>query len=71
MPHYYLTVSIQLDALMSLRTKLNAFSKTKISLTDMVLKAASLSALKVPYTNASWMGDFVRVYKNVNMGIAV
>ena len=37
----------------------------------MILKAAAMSALKVPFTNSSWMGDFIRIYKHVNMGVAV
>lgn len=37
----------------------------------MVIKAASLASIKVPETNSSWMGSFVRRYKNVDMAIAV
>jgi len=37
----------------------------------MVIKAASLAAVKVPGTNSEWRGDFIRQYKNVNMSIAV
>jgi pyruvate dehydrogenase E2 component (dihydrolipoamide acetyltransferase) len=35
------------------------------------MKAASMAALKVPETNSSWQGDFVRRFKNVNMSFAV
>lgn len=37
----------------------------------MVIKATSLACLKVPATNSSWHGDFMREYKNVDMSIAV
>ena len=37
----------------------------------MIIKAASMACLKVPETNSTWMGDFIRRYKNVNMSIAV
>ena len=37
----------------------------------MVIKAASMAAIKVPETNSSWMGDFVRQFKNVDMSIAI
>lgn len=40
-------------------------------MTDFVLKAAALSAVKVPFINSSWMGDSIRIYKNVNMGFTV
>ena len=37
----------------------------------MVIKAASMASVKVPETNSSWMGDFIRRFKNVNMSVAV
>jgi pyruvate dehydrogenase E2 component (dihydrolipoamide acetyltransferase) len=61
-----------MDALMKLRTKLNAVSKTKISVNDLVIKAASLAAIKVPETNSQWVdGTIIRKFKNVNMSVAV
>ena len=70
-PHYYVTVSVQVDKLLTLRAKLNKHSTSKISVNDMVIKAASLAAVNVPATNSSWMGDFIREFKNVNMSVAV
>lgn len=70
-PHYYVTVSVNMDNLMKLRTKLNNVAKTKISVNDMVIKAASMACVKVPETNSSWMGDYVRKFNNVNMSVAV
>lgn len=57
--------------MMTLRAKLNKASGVKISVNDLVIKAASLAATKVPGTNAQWMGDFIREFKNVNMCVAV
>ena len=54
-----------------MRAKLNSVSNTKISVNDMVIKAASMAAIRVPEINSSWMGSFVRRYKNVDMSIAV
>jgi pyruvate dehydrogenase E2 component (dihydrolipoamide acetyltransferase) len=70
-PHYYVTVSVQVDKLLQLRGKLNKVSSSKISVNDFVMKAASIAALKVPETNSSWQGDFVRQFNNVNMSFAV
>jgi pyruvate dehydrogenase E2 component (dihydrolipoamide acetyltransferase) len=56
---------------MKLRAKLNKVSSTKISVNDFVMKATALASLRVPATNSSWMGDFVRQYNNVNMSFAV
>lgn len=53
-PHYYVTVSVNVDNLLKLRTRLNALTKTKISVNDMVIKAASLACINVPATNSSW-----------------
>jgi pyruvate dehydrogenase E2 component (dihydrolipoamide acetyltransferase) len=53
-PHYYVTVSVNVDKLLALRGRLNANSTSKISVNDLVMKAASMAALKVPETNSSW-----------------
>ena len=70
-PHYYVTVSVEVDKLLALRGKLNKHATSKISVNDMVIKAASLAATKVPQTNSQWMDDFVRQFTNVNMCVAV
>lgn len=46
-------------------------TKTKISVNDMVIKAASLACMNVPETNSSWLGESIRRFKNVNMCVAV
>jgi pyruvate dehydrogenase E2 component (dihydrolipoamide acetyltransferase) len=70
-PHYYVTIAVNVDNLIQLRSKLNAVAKSKISVNDMVIKAASLASVKVPETNSSWLGESIRRYKNVNMCVAV
>jgi len=70
-PHYYVTIQVRVDALLALREKLNKHSTSKISVNDMVIKAASLAAKAVPATNSCWMNDFVRQFKNVDMSVAV
>lgn len=56
---------------MKMRAKLNKHSESKLSVNDFVMKAAALAATKVPATNSSWMGDYIRQYDNVNMCFAV
>eukprot|EP00249_Psilotum_nudum_P019632 c27350_g1_i1 orf=294-1853(+) len=74
-PHYYLTVDICVDQLLFLRTKLNQIQEAsggkKISINDFIIKAAALALRKVPQCNSSWTDDFIRQYKNVNIGVAV
>jgi pyruvate dehydrogenase E2 component (dihydrolipoamide acetyltransferase) len=50
---------------------LNKSSKVKLSINDLVIKAASLSCVKIPEANSSWMGSFIRRYHNVDMSVAV
>lgn len=54
-----------------MRAKLNKVSSVKLSVNDFVMKAASMASVKVPATNSSWMQDYIRQYKNVNMCFAV
>lgn len=70
-PHYYVTVSVNVDNLLRLRTKLNATSKSKISVNDMVIKAASLACVNVPQTNSSWLGETIRQFNQVNICVAI
>jgi pyruvate dehydrogenase E2 component (dihydrolipoamide acetyltransferase) len=57
--------------MIQLSQKLNSFAKQKVSVNEMILKAAAIAALKVPAINSTWMGDFIRFYKDVNMGITI
>ncbi len=45
--------------------------KVKLSLNDFIIKAASLSCLKVPEANSSWQESFIRQYSSVDVSIAV
>ena len=56
---------------MKLRGKLNKVAATKLSVNDFVMKAVAMASIKVPATNSSWMGDFVRQFNNVNLSFAV
>ncbi|KAL0696464.1 hypothetical protein Bca4012_063644 [Brassica carinata] len=74
-PHYYLTVDSCVDKLMGLRSQLNSFQEAsggkRISVNDLVVKAAALALRKVPQCNSSWTDDYVRQFKNVNINVAV
>ena len=61
-----MSVAVNMDSLLKLRTKLNEVAKTKISVNDLILKATSLACMKVPETNSSWHdGNVIRRFKNV------
>jgi pyruvate dehydrogenase E2 component (dihydrolipoamide acetyltransferase) len=70
-PHFYLTVDCELDALLDLRKKMNDAAGTKISVNDFIIRAVALALKKVPAANVSWTDDAILQYKNVDISIAV
>ncbi len=70
-PHFYLTMEIVMDNAMTARAQMNDVSDVKISFNDMVVKACAMALRKHPAVNSSWMGDFVRTYQHINVGVAV
>jgi pyruvate dehydrogenase E2 component (dihydrolipoamide acetyltransferase) len=70
-PHFYLTMEINMDNVMTARTQLNEVSPVKISFNDLVVKACALALRQHPAVNSSWMGDKIRRYQHVHIGIAV
>ena len=70
-PHFYLTMSIDMDAAVASRAKLNEVSKVKISFNDLVLKACAVALKQHPAVNSSWLGDKIRTNHHVNIGVAV
>ncbi len=70
-PHFYLTVDIQLDALLKLRKELNDRGDVKLSVNDLIIKAAALALRKVPAANASWTDESMIQYERVDVSVAV
>jgi pyruvate dehydrogenase E2 component (dihydrolipoamide acetyltransferase) len=70
-PHFYLTMSIDMDAAVAARAKMNENAKVKISFNDLVLKATALALKQHPKVNSSWLGDKIRYNHHVNIGVAV
>lgn len=70
-PHFYLTMEINMDNAIGARAGMNEVSDVKISFNDMVVKAAAMALRKHPAVNASWMGDFIRQYQHIHIGVAV
>jgi pyruvate dehydrogenase E2 component (dihydrolipoamide acetyltransferase) len=70
-PHFYLTMSIDMDKAVESRARLNEVSPVKISFNDLVLKAAAVALKQHPAVNSSWLGDKIRINHHVNIGVAV
>jgi pyruvate dehydrogenase E2 component (dihydrolipoamide acetyltransferase) len=70
-PHFYLTVDIELDALLKLRKELNDRGDVKLSVNDLIIKAAALALRKVPAANTSWTDEAMIQYERVDVSVAV
>ena len=74
-PHFYLTIDVDAGPLMSARAELKSAGQgadaAKITVNDFVLKAAVQAAVKVPKANASFDGDAIMQYADVDLAIAV
>jgi pyruvate dehydrogenase E2 component (dihydrolipoamide acetyltransferase) len=76
-PHFYVTMDIEIDALLKLRSQLNAKSPKdgagafKLSVNDLVIKAAAVTLRRVPRVNASWTEDAIALYDDVDISVAV
>ena len=70
-PHFFLTMSIDMDEAIAARAKINEGAKSKISFNDLVLKATSIALTQHPKINSSWLGDKIRTNYHVNIGVAV
>jgi pyruvate dehydrogenase E2 component (dihydrolipoamide acetyltransferase) len=73
-PHIYLTVDINLDALLKLRGELNASlaaRSIKLSVNDMLIKALALALIEVPECNVSFAGDTLIKYSRADISVAV
>lgn len=70
-PHFYLKITVDMSAAMAARAQLNAVADAKVSFNDLVVKASALALKKHPAINSAWMGDFIRTYHHVHVGVAV
>lgn len=77
-PHFYVTVDCELDALLALRTQINNAAPMrdghhayKVSVNDMVIKAMALGLRDVPDANVSWTDQAMVKHKHADVGVAV
>ncbi len=80
-PHFYLTIDCEMDALLDVRKQLNDKAVAsagkdnppayKLSVNDFIIKASALALKDVPEANASWYDDAIVQYSNVDISVAV
>jgi pyruvate dehydrogenase E2 component (dihydrolipoamide acetyltransferase) len=70
-PHFYLTMEINMDKASAAREQMNAISDVKISMNDLVIKAAAAALRKNPKVNSSWLGTKIRYNHHIHIGVAM
>ncbi|MBK0381180.1 pyruvate dehydrogenase complex dihydrolipoamide acetyltransferase [Mucilaginibacter segetis] len=70
-PHFYVTMSIDMDQAIAARTKMNEVAPVKISFNDFVVKAVAVALKQHPAINSSFMGDKIRTNEHIHVGVAV
>jgi pyruvate dehydrogenase E2 component (dihydrolipoamide acetyltransferase) len=78
-PHYYLTVDVELDALLAARQSINAASpmgedgkpRFRVSVNDLLIKALALALIKIPDANVTWTEGGMLRHRHADVGVAV
>lgn len=76
-PHFYVSMDIEIDALLKLREELNTKSPKegpstfRLSVNDMLIKAAAIALRRIPKVNASYTDDAIVLYNDVDISVAV
>ncbi|MGO1182421.1 MAG: dihydrolipoamide acetyltransferase family protein [Micrococcaceae bacterium] len=78
-PHFYVSVDVDMDALFELRTKINASltleigsgARSKVSVNDLCVKALGLALRDVPEANVAWGGDHLRRFRHADIAVAI
>jgi pyruvate dehydrogenase E2 component (dihydrolipoamide acetyltransferase) len=73
-PHFFLTIEVDMDRAQQARVRINKLLEErgqKVSLNDLVIRATASALRQHPAVNSAWMGDHVRRYNRVHIGVAV
>ena len=72
-PHFYLTADCEIDNLLSFRGELNdkADNTYKLSVNDIIIKAAAVALKKIPEANSSWSEEGLKLFKSADISVAV
>jgi pyruvate dehydrogenase E2 component (dihydrolipoamide acetyltransferase) len=70
-PHFYVTMSIDMDEAIKARIRINEVAPVKISFNDFVVKASAVALRQHPAINSSYLGDKIRYNEHVHIGVAV
>jgi len=73
-PHFFLTIEVDMGRAIEARSTINAMLERegrKISLNDLIIRATAAALKRHPACNAHWLGDSIRLFNRVHIGVAV
>jgi pyruvate dehydrogenase E2 component (dihydrolipoamide acetyltransferase) len=70
-PHFYLTISVNMDMLVAARANLNQYAPVKITFNDIIIRAVAAAIRHHPSINTAWMNDTIRYNKHIHIGVAM
>lgn len=70
-PHFYMTVDVEIDALLALRKEINDSLPEKISVNDIVIMALAKALIKVPEANVQYAAGMLRKFSRADISVAV
>jgi pyruvate dehydrogenase E2 component (dihydrolipoamide acetyltransferase) len=73
-PHFYITVPVEMDAALKLREQVNEALKSegiKVSVNDLIVRATAMALKRYPNLNASFTGDAIEQHESIHIGVAV
>ncbi len=70
-PHFYLTIEVNMERTVEARSRINDILGEKVSFNDIIIKSAAAALRKHPKVNSSWLGDKIRQYSHIHIGVAM
>ena len=73
-PHFFLTIDVDMGRAVEARRSINAMLEAegqKVSLNDLIIRATAAALRRHPACNAHWLGDSIRLFNRVHIGVAV
>jgi pyruvate dehydrogenase E2 component (dihydrolipoamide acetyltransferase) len=64
-------MEIRMDNAIASRKQINEYADIKISMNDIIVKAAAVALQRHPKVNSSWLGDKIRTYNHIHVGVAM
>lgn len=70
-PHFYVSMEVDMDPTITFRDQINSVTELKLTFTDIIIGATAVALMKHPQVNATYLGDKMRQYHYVHLGVAV